>query len=481
MQTGPAERFFSPSRQRWFILGLCLLFVGFSVQYGFKARGSGAHPNRSAILRWGEALQHVTDEDIYQRYAYPNSPIMALILRPLAHLSPLACSLSWYYLKLAMTVCAVYWVFRLVEEPGHPFPPWAKALTVLLSLRPILGDLSHGNVNLFILFLVATALVAFHRGRDLAAGLTLALAIACKITPALFVPYFLWKRAWKTLAGCLAGLALFLVFVPGWFLGNETNLRLLNSWTGQMITPFVLKGTVTSDHPNQSLPGLIFRLGTHSPSFLDEKGEPFRYDNLVTLSPRQAGWIIKGCMALFAVLIVWSCRTPVLPTTSRHGWRLAAEFSLVILGMLLFSERTWKHHCVTLLLPFAVLVYYLAVCRPGILLRAYLIGSLAVTLLLMTSTSTTGVSEVLDEAAKMAQVYGAYVWAYLVMVAALVVILRGSRLPLADGRLQNERLANLHSAVCNLQSVEASGLRVPFHVGDRSEASAHGILRNRSE
>jgi alpha-1,2-mannosyltransferase len=481
MQTGQAESIFSRSRQRWFVLGLCLLFVASSVQYGFKARGGGVHPNRSAILRWGEALQHVTDEDIYQRYAYPNPPIMALILRPLAQLSPLAGSLCWYYLKLAMTLVAVYWVFRLVEEPGRPFPAWAKALTILLSLRPILGDLSHGNVNLFILFLVAAALYAFHRGRDLAAGLTLALAIACKITPALFVPYFLWKRAWKTLAGCLAGLVLFLVIVPGWFLGNETNLRLLNSWTGQMITPFVLKGAVTSDHPNQSLPGLVFRLGTHSPSFLDTQGEPLLYDNLATLSPGQAGWIIKGCMALFAGLIVWSCRTPVQPTTSRQGYRLAAELSLVILGMLLFSERTWKHHCVTLLLPFAVLVYYLSVCRPGILLRTYLIGSLAVTLLLMTSTSTTGVSEALDEGAKMAQVYGGYVGAFLVLVTALVVILRRGRLQTAECRLQNGRMpVNLHSAVCNLQSVEASGCRMPFHVGDRGETSTHRVLRNRS-
>ena len=30
------------------------------------------------------------------------------------------------------------------------------------------------------------------------------------------------------------------------------------------------------------------------------------------------------------------------------------EFSVVVLGMLLFCERTWKHHCVTLLLPFTV-------------------------------------------------------------------------------------------------------------------------------
>lgn len=465
------ERIFSPSRQRWFLLGLGLLFLAFSIQYGFKARGSGVHPNRSAILRWRDALQHVADEDIYQRYAYPNPPIMALILRPLASLSPLACSLCWYYLKLGMTVVAIAWVFRLVEEPGLPWLPWAKALTVLLSLRPILGDLSHGNVNLFILFLVVAALYAFHHGRDWLAGLTLALAIACKITPALFVPYFLWKRAWSTVAGCLAGLVLFLVLVPGWFLGHETNLQLLNSWTRQMITPYLVEGTVTSEHSNQSLPGLVFRLGTHSPSFLDERGEPLHYDNWAALAPRHAGWIVKGCMALFAGLIVWSCRTP---TTNRQGWRLAAEFSLVILGMLLFSERTWKHHGVTLLLPFAVLSYYLAVWRPSMPLRIYLIGSLAVTLLLMTSTSTTGMSDVLDEAAKRAQVYGAYVWAYLVLIAVLVTILR---------RRDGESVLQFQAEPPSIhqQSEEAlSGGGMPFHVGDRGEAATHGVFGNRS-
>jgi hypothetical protein len=125
-------------------------------------------------------------------------------------------------------------------------------------------------------------------------------------------------------------------------------------------------------------------------------------------------------MAGFAGLVVWSCRTP---TARRRNWRLAAEFSLVLLGMLLFSERTWKHHCVTLLLPFAVLSYYLGACRPGPRLRSYLIASLAVVVVLMATTSTS-LLEPFDGAAKLAQVYGAYVWAFLVLVAALVVVLR---------------------------------------------------------
>ena len=96
----------------------------------------------------------------------------------------------------------------------------------------------------------------------------------------------------------------------------------------------------------------------------------------------------------------------------------------------------------------------------------------------MTSTSTTGVSDVLDEAAKMAQVYGAYVGAYVVLGAALVVILRR---PEAELRLQIPEWQNTyHSANGHHQAADSSGCRLPFPIGDRGEASAHGVLRNRS-
>src|SRR5262249_24956563 len=161
---------------------------------------------------------------------------------------------------------AMAWAFRLVELPDQPFPLWAKVMTIVLSLRPIMGDLTHGNVNLLILFLVIGALYTFHRGSDTTAGIILGLAIACKVTPALFVPYFLWKRAWRTVAGCLLGLSLFLFLVPGLFLGMGRNTQLLVSWYDCMVKPYVVSGEVTTDHLNQSLPGLIYRWFTESPS-----------------------------------------------------------------------------------------------------------------------------------------------------------------------------------------------------------------------
>src|SRR5262249_48646841 len=229
---------------------------------------------------------------------------------------PLAAAMVWFYLKVAMTLLALHWVFRLVERHERPFPPWAKLLATLLGLRPIMGDLSHGNVNLFILFLVIAALYSFHRGRDATAGVVLALAICCKVTPALFVPYFAWKRAWRALAGCAVGLVLFLAILPGIVLGPERALSDLRSWFDAMVIPYVRDGVVTSKHNNQSLPGLVYRLTTDSPSYVSYAGEkyvPVQYDNFLSLSAEPARWIVKACMPLFAGGLVLLCPPPPRP------------------------------------------------------------------------------------------------------------------------------------------------------------------------
>jgi hypothetical protein len=436
------------ARQRWFVVALLILFVGLSIQYSFKVA-----THQSAIVRWLAQLEKWDDsgEDIFEHFNYPNPPIMALILTPLVHLPPLAAALCWFYLKVGMTLAVFYWVFRLVQVPQALFPPWAKALTVLLSLRMIMSDLNHGNINLFILFLMAASLYAFHRRRDGIAGLILALAISCKVTPALFVPYLVWKRAWKTLIACAAGLLLFLFFVPSLLLGWDQNTRDLHSWVDGMIVPYVQEGRVTSEHQNQSIPGLLYRLATHSPSFstFDDKNQyvPLQYDNFLDLAPKQAQWIVKSCMAFFVLLVLWTCRSS---TTTRHGWRLVAEYSIVVLGMLLFSERAWKHHAVTLVLPFAVVCYCLATGGYGWRMRAFLIGCLAAASLLIASTSTlafkestSGLVHFWDQLGKSAQVYGAFVWSYLILLAALFVLLRSKDdfAPAAETRVANAGMA----------------------------------------
>jgi hypothetical protein len=409
--------------QRAFVIGLLALFVGVSVQYSLKVLDArNGVQSRSAIQRWREQLLHLdSGENIYAQFTYPNPPIMALMLRPIADLPPLAGALTWFYLKVAMALLAFAATFRVIETADAPFPPWAKALAVLVSLRPVVGDLSHGNVNLFILFLVVMMLYAFRHSWDLMAGVILALAIACKVTPALFVVYFLWKHAWRVLAGCAIGLVLFFGPIPALFLGWDQNAELLASWVRQMVTPFLVGGVVTSDHPNQSLPGLVARMLTASPSFstyVNDIYTPVEYHNFLALDAGTAKWVVRGCMAAFAGLVVWSCRTPI---RVRGGWKLAAEAGIIAVGMLLFSERTWKHHCVMLVVPFAVCSYAVATGASDRRLRRFLIATLVLGQILMATTATALWP---DEWAKLAQVYGAYVGVFLLLIVAQVVALR---------------------------------------------------------
>jgi len=428
----PISAFLDPVRgQRWFIAGLLGLFVVVSVLHSIKVMKPRADGyTRSAINRWAPQLEALeAGENINERYNYPNPPIMALMLWPFAKLSPLATALTWFYLKVALTLFAIIWTFRMVETPEQPFPVWAKALTVLLSVRMIMSDLSHGNVNLLILFLLVGALYAFRNGRDWTAGNLLALSIACKLTPALFLAYFVYKRAWKTLIATGAGLVLYFFVVPGLFLGFERNQELLSSWVNGMVMPFVRDGVVTTEHQNQSLPGLVHRLFTASPSFSDYNGDlyvPTRYDYWLSLAPKTASYIVKGIMAIFALALVLICRSSVkstdpnvTPAQARQGWQLSAEYSIVLIGMLLFSERTWKHHAVTLLVPFAVLCYTIAVVPLSQMLRRGIIAALVIANVGIALTST-GMWE--DDFAKNAQVYGGFTVAFIALLIALFAV-----------------------------------------------------------
>ena len=148
-------------------------------------------------------------------------------------LSPTLGASLWFGCKALLALAAILGILALLDSPERKFPLWGKALAVLLALRPIEGDLVHGNVNLLILFLVVATLFAFCQRRDALAGLLLSLGIACKLTPALFLPYLIWKRAWKTLIAASAGLIVFVLVIPAIAFGWSNNLDYLQSWHRQ--------------------------------------------------------------------------------------------------------------------------------------------------------------------------------------------------------------------------------------------------------
>jgi hypothetical protein len=413
-----------------------LLVAGvLSLAYARKAAN-----DRSAFVRWRPQIHAlVRGENVYTGKdasderdieadpdtGYPNPPLLAIVLYPLAALPALPGAMAWFFIKAVMIWWVLYWCINLATGPGRPLPLLAAGLVLLVVARPMAGDLQHGNVNILIIFLVAAGLWCFAHRRDIPAGLLFALATAFKVTPALFLVYFAWKRQWKLLAAAAAGLALFLLILPGLVLGMRRNIELLDSWRTAMIMPYLTRNHVETRQHNQSIPGVVHRLLTDSGG-IQLKDQSIRRVNLASLDTRTAQWIVKGITLLILAWLGWACRTP---TADRRDWRLACEYGLVALAMLFISERTWKHHYVSMTPAVAAVIAHWSLRETSPRARRLLLAAVVAALLLMATTSTeTGAWLAPNKLGhKYAQAYGGFLLAGLVLFAATSWILVRNR------------------------------------------------------
>jgi len=390
-----------------------------------------AADSRSAFVRWQpQVLQFWEGTNIYDRMYFPNPPIMPITLYPLMTLPPVAAAMSWFLIKAALTAITLLICFDAVRVRGKPLPPFFQSAVLLLTLRPILGDLHHGNINLVILFFLAVVFHAWRKRRERFAGLMLGLAIAFKVTPALFLPYFLYKRSWRTVGWTFAGLFLFLLVVPSAVVGPRFNAVCFSTWCSRIVKPFLVEGNSSPQEANQSMVGVVTRLLTEI-----EPGTN-RYDvqhdvNLAALPPDLVSGLVKVVSVGFIGLLAFFCRSK---NPDRTSTTYLGEFSLVVLAMLFLSERSWKHHFVTLIFPFTFLMAEFFSPRTSPKARWVILSSLVGSFLLMASTSTElGGLFANGNGHEIAQGYGMFMWAAVTLFAAVAWRLRVGGEGLAAG------------------------------------------------
>ena len=263
-------------------------------------------------------------------YTYP--PFAALTMLPIAALSSHVA--GWINVVLSVIALGVVLVVLLV--PLADRYGWPRGLTVAialplaLALEPNRETLGFGQVNLLLFLLVMADLVAMRLRRDprpmaLArsavrrfwysgawAGVGVGLATAIKLTPGLFILYYLVARQRR--AALVASLTAGGATAVAWVLAPRESLTYFTSMVWQ--TDRVGAADFT---PNQALSGLLARL----------------YDQ-----PERPGllWVSFAalCLALGLSRAV---------AAHKEGDELAA-FTLVGLTAAVISPISWTHHLV---------------------------------------------------------------------------------------------------------------------------------------
>lgn len=176
-------------------------------------------------------------------------------------------------------------------------------VALCLLLEPARGGLDLGQVNMILLGLVAADCLLPRTPRP--RGTLVGLAAAIKLTPAIFVLFFLCRRRWRP---ALVAVAVFAACgAIGWVRAPGQSRRF---WFAAVFDPQRVGGLAYS--ANQSLRGLLFRLGAP-----------------------EAVWLILA----LAVLVITVFVVPRLRDD------LAALVAVAAAGLLI-SPVSWSHHWV---------------------------------------------------------------------------------------------------------------------------------------
>ena len=294
-------------------------------------------------------------------YTYP--PFAALVMAPMALVS--AVTAGWVNLVLSLLALAMVlgWALGPLTD-RYGWPRWfavGLAVPLAAATEPVRETLGYGQVNLLLLALVYLDMVALQHGwrrttrrpgdgRDAGggpdqtgsrwrslpavrlgyrlwtsgalAGVGVGLATAVKVTPALFIGYFLVTRKWRaalTALATAAGATLVTFVVSG-----SATMRYFTS----VVMDTSRVGTVDAT-ANQSLAGILARL----------------YDSPTT----------PTLMWLAFSMLVLAVGLSRAATAHREGDELAA-FALVGLTANVICPISWSHHLVFLIPALVVLV-----------------------------------------------------------------------------------------------------------------------------
>lgn len=227
----------------------------------------------------------------------------------------------------------------------------ALIVALALAARFILRDLTESGPNLFLWSVVWAGILLSLGGRRVAGGILIGVSTALKMTPAIFIPYFLLKREWRTATAALAT-AVVLSASPGLFRPPPLFWQEMRTWTGNAWHEVTAADSSQSilgkpEIRNLSLRPALARLLQRYPAGHPLSVEHPGFIQFLDLPPQGAGWLVRCLMLAFIGLVAWRFRRRA--SDAGHPMVLPLELATVSALALLYSPITWKQHCVSLL------------------------------------------------------------------------------------------------------------------------------------
>lgn len=283
-------------------------------------------------------------------FTYP--PLAAIMFAPFAWLSLPAASVAITATTLLLLIVSMVIVLTrlnvwpdtaITSEPAWLRRCWLAAALVapaVIWLEPIRSNFEFGQINVVLMTLVVADCVP--RRTPWPRGMLLGLAIALKLTPAVFLLYFLLRRDIHTLLRTAA--ATVVATLAGFVLAWTDSIEY---WT-ETVRNTDRIGTATLN-TNQNIAGTLARLG-------------------LSEGPRFALWVVASFAVL--ALTVWAAQRAL-----RAGSDESPVVALVCVAMfgLVVSPVSWSHHWVwslPTLVVTGVLAYRMRKDRPAALFLA---------------------------------------------------------------------------------------------------------------
>lgn len=156
---------------------------------------------------------HLSIEPCLVTYT-PLTLLSAMPILPLASLPPLTAKRCWLVINVGLIALSTV-VLMQITQLG-----WRRILIlILLAIDPLAKSFLYGQMHILVFFLLTLAVWLSQRNWSTTAGVSVAVAAALKLYPAIFLLFFLRKKQWKALAGVTGGLIILTVlsvYLFGW-------------------------------------------------------------------------------------------------------------------------------------------------------------------------------------------------------------------------------------------------------------------------